>query len=286
VNERGVQNGGVLAQERAPGPTRSDERRERLAKPPELGRQCGQLNEKSGTIGRFIAMKITLCLLATLLLSAAAAFAGPPADRHDDAKRLERATEVFSEIMRTPDKGIPEDLLNKSSCIAIIPGVTKAGFVVGGDYGKGIVTCRRPDGTFSAPSFLTIGGGSFGLQIGVERIDLVMLIMNRHGMERLISDKFTIGADASAAAGPVGRHTSADTDASLNAEILTYSRAKGLFGGLTLDGAVVKQDKHENHEFYGRDVTSREILMDGAVPVPGDAAPLINALARWSPEKQ
>ena len=229
-------------------------------------------------------MRGILCLLAVTLLGATAAFAGPAGDRHDDAKRLEHATEVFNDIMKTPDKGIPSDLLSKAECIAIVPGMSKGGIGIGGDYGKGVVMCRRGGNGWSAPSFITIGGGSFGLQLGFEKVDLVMLIMNHRGMERLLADKFTLGGDAAAAAGPVGRDTSAQTDVEMSAEILTYSRSKGLFGGLTLNGAVLKQDKGENREFYGRDVTPREILMDGKVPVPESAAPLAEALSRWSPD--
>ncbi|HEY6329378.1 MAG TPA: lipid-binding SYLF domain-containing protein [Blastocatellia bacterium] len=218
--------------------------------------------------------------LAILLLGASAVFAG--GDRHTEEKRLEHASEVFGEIMRTPDKGIPNDLLNKAECIAIVPGLSKGGFIVGGDYGKGIVTCRTGNG-WSAPSFLTLGGGSFGLQLGFEKVDVVMLIMNHRGMERLLSDKFTIGGDAAAAAGPVGRDTSAQTDAELTAEILTYSRAKGVFGGLTLNGTVVKQDHEDNRNFYGPNVSAKEILNGNATP-PEAAHPLLGQLSRWSPK--
>src|SRR5262245_37935966 len=169
-------------------------------------------------------------------------------DRKDEVQRLRRASEVFKEIMATPEKGIPEELLDKCECIAIVPGVSKGGFVVGARYGKGVVMCRKADRQWTAPSFLTIEGGSFGLQIGFQKIDLVMVVMNRNGMEKLIGDKFTLGADASAAAGPVGRHVSAETDIRMSAEILTYSRAKGLFAGLTLNGSVVKQDKNDNRD--------------------------------------
>lgn len=213
------------------------------------------------------------------------AFGAARGDRSDEVKRLRRATEVFEEIMRTPDKGIPEELLDKSECIAVVPGVIKAGFVFGGRYGKGVVMCRKPNRTWTAPSFLTIQGGSFGLQIGGQKIDLVMLIMNRRGIEKLIGDKFTIGADASAAAGPVGRHASAETDIKLAAEILTYSRARGLFAGLALNGAVVKQDKDDNRDFYRREIQAREILLDGTVPMPPEGERLAAALSRQSPKK-
>lgn len=225
-------------------------------------------------------MSRMVCVLALLLLGASAAFAG--GDRRTEDKRLQHASEVFGEIMRTPDKGIPNDLLNKAECIAIVPGLSKGGFIVGGDYGKGIVTCRTRNG-WSAPSFLTLGGGSFGLQLGFEKVDVVMVVMNHRGMERLLSDKFTLGGDAAAAAGPVGRDTSAQTDAEMTAEILTYSRAKGVFGGLTLNGTVVKQDHDDNRDFYGPNITAREILGGDAKP-PAAAQPLLSQLSRWSPK--
>jgi lipid-binding SYLF domain-containing protein len=233
-------------------------------------------------------MKHLIASSALVLLAVAAAVAGPPkrGDRSDETRRLKRASEVFTEIMATPDKGIPVNLLDKAECVAIVPGMSKGGIGVGGRYGKGIVMCRKGDRSWTAPSFLTVEGGSFGLQLGFEKVDLIMLVMNRHGMDALIGDKFTVGADAAAAAGPVGRNASADTDVKLNAEILTYSRAKGLFGGLALNGAVVKQDHDDNHSFYGRDLDARQILMDGSVPMPGEARPLAVALSRTSPAKE
>lgn len=233
-------------------------------------------------------MKHLIASSALVLLAAAAALAAPPrrGDRSDETKRLSRASEVFNEIMSTPDKGIPTNLLDKSECVAIVPGMSKGGIGVGGRYGKGVVMCRKGDRSWTAPSFLTVEGGSFGLQLGFEKVDLVMLITNRHGMEALIGDKFTVGADAAAAAGPVGRNVSADTDIKMNAEILTYSRAKGLFGGLALNGAVVKQDRDAIRTFYGKDVDARRILMDGKVPMPPEARPLAAALSRTSPVKE
>jgi lipid-binding SYLF domain-containing protein len=221
-----------------------------------------------------------------LVLMACPAFATTPAERADEVKRLNRATQVFKEIMRTPDKGIPGDLLDKSECIAIVPGLKKGGLGIGGRYGKGVVMCRKPDRQWSAPSFLTIEGGSIGLQIGFQQIDLVMLVMNREGMEKLVGDKFTIGADASAAAGPVGRQASAETNIRLDAQILTYSRAKGLFAGVTLNGAVVKQDKDDNRDFYGSDIDARKILFEGTVPMPSEGRALAAALSWKSPRKQ
>jgi lipid-binding SYLF domain-containing protein len=208
------------------------------------------------------------------------------ADRSDEVKRLRRATEVFHEIMQTPDKGIPGDLLDKSECVAIVPGLKKGGLGLGGKYGKGVVMCRKRNRSWTAPSFITIEGGSIGLQIGFEQIDVVMLIMNRSGVDKLIGDKFTIGADASAAAGPVGRQAAAQTDVRMNAEILTYSRAKGLFAGVSLDGATLRQDKDNNRDFYGKEVDARKILLEGAVEMPPEARPLASALSWQSPKKK
>ncbi|HKV39121.1 MAG TPA: lipid-binding SYLF domain-containing protein [Blastocatellia bacterium] len=236
---------------------------------------------------RIIMIRYSFGVLTLLLLAASAATAAPPrhGDRSDDLRQLRRATEVFTEIMNAPDKGIPTNVLDKAECVAIVPDMSKGGIGVGGRYGKGVVMCRNGRG-WTPPSFLVVEGGSFGLQLGFEKVDLVMLVMNRHGMEELINDKFTIGADAAAAAGPVGRNTSAETDVKLDAEILTYSRAKGLFGGLSLNGAVVKQNRDEIRRFYGKDITAKEILMDGAVPMPAEARSLESRLSRTSPEKE
>jgi lipid-binding SYLF domain-containing protein len=222
-----------------------------------------------------------LAVLLLIVSSVAIAF-----DRADSVKRLQRATQVFSEIMRTPDKGIPEDLLDKCECVGIVPGLKKAGLGLGGKYGKGLVMCRKPDRSWTAPSFITIEGGSIGFQIGFTQIDVVMLMMNRRGVEKLIGDKFTVGADASAAAGPVGRQTSAQTNIRLDAEILTYSRAKGLFAGVSLDGATLRADKDDNRDFYGKDIDARAILLDGSVPMPAEARALASALTWKSPKKK
>jgi SH3 domain-containing YSC84-like protein 1 len=222
-----------------------------------------------------------LAVLFLIVTTVAIAF-----NRSDAVKRLQRATEVFSEIMRTPDKGIPEDLLNKSECVAIVPGLKKAGLGLGGKYGKGVLMCRKPDRSWTAPSFITIEGGSVGFQIGYTQIDVVMLIMNRKGVEKLIDDKFTVGADASAAAGPVGRQTAAQTNIRLDAEILTYSRAKGLFAGVSLDGATLRQDKDDNRDFYGKVIDARKILIEGSEAMPAEARPLASALSWQSPKKK
>jgi len=221
-------------------------------------------------------IRSTLTFFLLLALIPATALGAGKKSKDD---RIARANTVFREIMASPDKGIPQDLLDKASCVAIVPGVTKGGLGLGGAYGKGVVLCRTGQANWSAPAFITVEGGSFGLQLGLEKIDLVMLVMNREGMDKLLGDKFTIGADASVAAGPVGRHTSADTDIKMSAQILTYSRAKGLFGGLALNGAVVKPDNDANHSFYGKNVTARAILMEHAVPMPAEARPLADALS-------
>jgi lipid-binding SYLF domain-containing protein len=201
-------------------------------------------------------------------------------DRDDDMGRIEKATQVFQEIMRTPDKGIPEELMETAKCVAVIPGEERAAFIFGGNYGKGLATCRTAHG-WSAPMFLAVGGGSVGFQIGGSFTDVVLLFMNDHALQSLLSDKFKIGADATVAAGPVGRHASAGTDVKLNAEILSYSRSKGAFAGVSVDGAVVQADKSGDRAMYGTNVTRREIL-HGGVTVPESARHLLADLARYS----
>jgi lipid-binding SYLF domain-containing protein len=195
--------------------------------------------------------------------------------------RLRTATTVLHEILSAPDKGIPEDLLAKAQCVMIVPGLKKAAFLVGGEYGRGFALCRR-GGQWSGPAAIRFGGGSLGAQIGGESTDIVMLVMNRRGMERLASDKFTIGGDASAAAGPVGRTAAADTDILLNAEILSYSRTRGVFAGISLDGTIVSQDSSEDHKLYGRKLHNKDVLT-GEAPAPASAQALISELGRYSP---
>jgi SH3 domain-containing YSC84-like protein 1 len=190
--------------------------------------------------------------------------------------RLDNAAKVLHEVMAAPDKGIPSEVLDHAKCVAVVPHMVKGGFVVGAEGGKGVATCRTATG-WSAPAFFTVEGGSWGLQIGVEGIDLVMIFQNDEGMEHLINSKFKIGADASAAAGPVGRHASADTDWKMNAEVLTYSRAKGAFAGLTLNGAAVKEDKDSMEAVYGADVTERAVLT-GKVEPPAAAHSFLAAV--------
>src|SRR5678810_1340867 len=193
--------------------------------------------------------------------------------REDATERLDNAKQVLHEIMGMPDKGIPEEVLEHAKCIAVIPHMVKGGFVFGGKGGKGVATCRTARG-WSAPAFVTISGGSWGLQIGVESIDLVMIIQNEKGVQRLLESNFQIGADASAAAGPVGRHASAGTDWKLDTEILTYSRAKGAFAGLTLEGASVRQDSDSRKAIYGPKVTTRALLL-GKVTPPAVVEPFL-----------
>src|ERR1700686_1170049 len=193
-------------------------------------------------------------------------------------KRLENAMLSFREVMHEPDKGIPRDLFDKARCIVIIPGVKKAAFIVGGKYGRGFVSCRRGGaGRFGAPAAVRIEGGSYGLQIGGSSTDVFMLIMNESGMKKLLSDKFTIGGEAEAAAGPVGREASANTDVMLHAEILSWSRSRGLFAGLSLEGSTLRPDDSENQKLYGRKISNQRIL-EGEIGVPPAARPLIGEL--------
>jgi lipid-binding SYLF domain-containing protein len=218
-------------------------------------------------------MKKIMTFVAVLSLSSMA-WAGTNREATDN--RMEHAGNVLHEIMAAPDKGIPEEVLEHAKCVAVVPHMLKGGFVFGAENGRGVATCRTSSG-WSAPVFFAITGGSWGLQIGVEGIDLVMIIQNDTGMHRLLSSKFEIGADASAAAGPVGRHASADTDWKLNAEILTYSRARGAFAGLTLDGASIRRDDDSTRDIYGPHVSNRSIL-DGRVAVPDSAHSFLNAV--------
>jgi len=213
----------------------------------------------------------TLGLLVTLTAVAS--------DREDDVKRTQKAAQVFREIMNTPDKGIPQDLLRTAKCIAIIPGDLKFAFVFGGNYGRGLATCRTGHG-WSAPMFLAIDGGSVGYQIGGSSTDIVMLFMNDHALKSLLGDKFKLGADASVAAGPVGRTAAAGTDVRLTAEILSYSRAKGVFAGVALDGTVVQADKSGDNSMYGHDVDRHEIL-NGKIAAPASAQPLLQEIGRY-----
>ncbi len=210
-------------------------------------------------------------LIAVCIAFAVPAFAGNA--RQDTIQRLDWSKEVLRAIMNAPDKGIPEEVFNDAKCIAIVPHLVKGGFIVGGKHGRGVATCRTGKG-WSAPAFLSVGGGNFGLQIGLQQVDLIMMIMNDKGMQHLLSSKFQIGGDASAAAGPVGRHASAGTDWKLDTEILTYSRARGAFAGLTLEGAVVQPDDDSTLAAYGRRV-GFDSELTGKVATPAIAKPFI-----------
>lgn len=196
--------------------------------------------------------------------------------KQSDTDRLDKAGAVLKEVMSAPDKGIPQEVLEHAKCIAVVPHMVKGGFVFGAEGGKGVATCRTDRG-WSAPAFFAITGGSWGLQIGVEGVDLVMVFQNDEGMKKLLQTKFKIGADASAAAGPVGRHASANTDWKMNAEVLTYSRAKGAFAGLTLNGADVRPDEDAMRAEYGGDVTFRSVLT-GSVPPPSGSHAFLDAV--------
>src|SRR5690349_1820498 len=197
--------------------------------------------------------------------------------KEDSVERLQNAANVLKEIMDAPDKGIPEEVLDNAKCIVVVPHLIKAGFIVGGKHGRGVATCRTANG-WSAPAFISVGGGSWGLQIGAEGVDLVMLVMNDKGLQHLLSSKFQISGEGSAAAGPVGRHASAGTDWKMNAELLTYSRSKGLFAGITLEGAVVEQDNDSTRAVYNKKMPFRTLL-SGKTVTPVVAAEFMRAVA-------
>ncbi len=200
----------------------------------------------------------------------------------EPVKRLEEAAAVFSEIMATPDKAIPQDLLEKAQCIVIVPGVKKGAFIVGGKYGKGYLSCRNKSGVnWSAPATVRIEGGSVGFQIGGSETDVIMLVMNERGADRLLSSKFTLGGEGQVAAGPVGRTATAETDAYMRAEILSWSRSRGVFAGLSLQGATLRQDVDDNATLYGKKLENREIVTKGVAP-PDAAAKLLELLNKYS----
>jgi lipid-binding SYLF domain-containing protein len=219
-------------------------------------------------------MKKALIMIAAMGCSSVSMFAV------NVQERLEDAASAMHEIMDTPDKGIPHDLLNKARCVIIVPSLKKGAFIVGAEYGKGFAVCRSAGGGWGAPAAIITEGGSFGFQIGGSATDVVMLEMNEHGMRELDKDKFTLGADASIAAGPVGRTTTADTDAALTAEILSWSRTRGVFAGVSLQGATLRQDLEDNAALYGSKMENREILNGGIAP-PEAAAELLSQLSRY-----
>jgi len=225
---------------------------------------------------RFVLLTLIVCL---------GSFAWAADDEAKVSKasdRVQAAADVLNQIQSAPDSGIPQEILSKAECVAVVPSMLKGGFIVGGKYGRGLASCRNPKG-WSAPAFFTIAGGSFGFQIGGQAVDLVMLIMNNDGMQRLLSSKVSLGADASVAAGPVGRHAEGNTDWKMRAQVLTYSRARGVFAGVSLNGAVMNQDKDSTREFYGHMVTFKALLTGEAEPPP-DANSFLTTLAKWAQE--
>jgi SH3 domain-containing YSC84-like protein 1 len=218
---------------------------------------------------------MSVLLLSTMGMFGTYAFAG--SDREDTVDRMQKSVEVLQAIMSTPDKGIPEDVLNGAKCIVVVPNLLKGGFIFGGKHGRGVASCRTPEG-WSAPAFVSVGGGTWGLQIGVEGVDLIMLVMNDRGLQHLLSSKIELTGEGSVAAGPVGRQTSAGTDILLNTEVLTYARSKGIFAGLTLEGAVVEQDNDSTRAIYGHHMMFRSIL-SGKVATPASANAFMKAVA-------
>jgi SH3 domain-containing YSC84-like protein 1 len=235
--------------------------------------------EKKKTAGGAMMKRILVgAVLATLITV-------PTFAQKTAAARLKAATEDLKEMMNASDKGIPQDLLSKASCVVVVPNLKKGGFIVGAQYGKGFFTCRKQSGVgWSAPGSVRISGGKFGLLIGGAETDVIMLVMNENGMKHLIGNKFQIGGEASAAAGPIGRSASAMTDAQMRAEILTYSRQRGLFGGLDISGSAVTEDDESNRELYGSKISNKELL-EGTQTVPAEAREFIRTLDRISSRK-
>jgi SH3 domain-containing YSC84-like protein 1 len=222
-------------------------------------------------------MKKTMSLLLIGFTGLLGTFAFAGSAREDTVDRLQNSVDVLHAIMSAPDKGIPEEVLTSAKCILVVPDLIKGGFIFGGKHGRGIASCRTAEG-WSAPAFVSIGGGSWGLQIGVEGVDLVLLVMNDRGLQHLLSSKFELTGEGSVAAGPVGRHASAGTDWKMNTEMLTYSRSKGVFAGLTLEGAVIEQDDDSTRAIYGSKKTFRNIL-SGRVATPSSAAAFMKAVS-------
>ena len=222
-------------------------------------------------------MKKALSVLLVSFLGVFATFAWAGSAREDSVARLQSSVDVLHSIMATPDKGIPEEVLSNAKCILVVPDLIKGGFIFGGKHGRGIASCRTSSG-WSAPAFVSVGGGSWGLQIGVEGVDLVMLVMNDQGFQHLLSSKFQLSGEGSVAAGPVGRHASAGTDWKMNTQVLTYSRSRGAFAGITLEGAVVQQDDDSTRAIYGKHMRFRNIL-SGKVSTPESAEAFVKAVS-------
>ena len=253
---------------------------------PQSGSECANTYvhvqpRRSGSgyheIMRLIALTLAVTLGSTLLVA--------EEDTRKTDERLADAASLFTEIMSAPDRSLPQGLLDKASCVVLVPGMKKGAFMVGGKYGRGFAVCRAASGLgWGAPAAIRIEGGSFGLQVGFSSSDVVLLVMNQRGMKRLTRDEFTIGGEATAAVGPLGRDATAQTDAMMTAEVLSWSRSKGLFAGASLDGATMRNDLDENRNMYGKPWTSRQILNSGATP-PASARKLLDVLAKYSPKK-
>jgi SH3 domain-containing YSC84-like protein 1 len=225
-------------------------------------------------------MKKTISLLLMSLIGLVGTLAWAGSAREDTVDRLQKSVEVLQAVMATPDKGIPEEVLSNAKCILVVPDLIKGGFIFGGKHGRGVASCRTANG-WSAPAFVSVGGGSWGLQIGVEGVDLVMLVMNDQGFQHLLSSKFQLSGEGSVAAGPVGRHASAGTDWKMNTQMLTYSRSKGVFAGLTLEGAVIEQDDDSTIAIYQKKVPFRRVL-SGKTATPEVAAEFMKAVSNAS----
>jgi SH3 domain-containing YSC84-like protein 1 len=227
-----------------------------------------------------VVSKYLLALSTVALLTASLSWAADDNDQSDIAKRIDTSANVLNEIMATPDKAIPDNIMNDAKCIAVVPSMIKIAIGFGGNHGKGVATCRTENG-WSAPAPITITGGSWGLQLGGQAVDLVMVVTNDQGMQHLLSSKFKLGADASAAAGPVGRDAAADTDVKMRAEVLTYSRARGVFAGIDLSGAGITQDKDETRMLFGKMIPFATIL-SGKVPAPNASNSFLTAVRKYS----
>ena len=225
-------------------------------------------------------MNKSLLVVLLLGLNVASFAADEQSQPSKAALRAQAAADVLDEIQGAPDKGIPQEVLGSAECVAVVPSLLKGGFIVGGRFGRGLASCRTPKG-WSAPAFFAVKGGSVGFQIGGQAVDLVMLIMNNEGMQHLLSSQFSLGADASVAAGPVGRHAEGNTDWKMRAQVLTYSRARGIFAGVSLEGAVINHDKESTRDFYGRMVPFKTSLK-GELDPPAAANTFLTALAKWA----
>jgi lipid-binding SYLF domain-containing protein len=236
-------------------------------------------------MNRIFGMRFVIAVIAVIAVMAgltAMVMADDKKDASEEIHRMDAAATVLNEVMGTPDKGIPEEIMESAKCVAVVPSMLKGGFVVGASYGKGVATCKTPTG-WSAPAPFRIAGGSVGLQIGGEATDVVMVIMNDKGMKNLLSSKFKLGVDASVAAGPVGRHAEGDTDWKMRAEVLSYSRARGVFAGIALDGASITQDEDETSALYGSKVPFEQILT-GSIPPPSGSNSFLATVKKYTAE--